>query len=115
MTHIRTPQALGEIISKRLSKVYLDGENSIHVDKHQVPFAEWLLFWMAQPLTPDNPVDMWDDMDSDEELDHYGYEGAGGDGEDEALVAAIFEAAGVKVPAEWPEWDGMGEPAWLDS
>lgn len=111
MPKVRTPQTLGKLAAKRLAKVYLDGNNWIHVDKHQVPFSEWLLYWLAQPLTLDNPVSIWDDMDSDAELAHYGYES--GDGEDAELVNEIFVECGVHPPAEWYKWDGMGEPAWL--
>lgn len=107
MSKARDPQVLGRIIAKRLAKVYLDGNNWIHVDRHQVAFAEWLLYWMAQPLTPDNPVDMWVDMTEHEAMEVYGFES--GDGEDAELVNEIFVEAGVHPSMDWYAWDGMGD------
>lgn len=109
----RTEIELAPIIEKRLHEVYLNGDNWYHDDQHQVPFGEWLMFWLAQPLTPANPVDIWVDMTEHEMYEMYGYEDGGE--YTEALAIAIIEAAGVTVPAEWARWDGMGEPAWLAS
>lgn len=108
MSEIRTPAELAPIIVNRLEGVWARRKNLL---VNEPSWSEFMLYWMAQPLTPANPVDIWEDMSSDAELDHYGYES--GDGEDEALVAEIFRCGGIVVPAEWPEWDGEGEPAWL--
>lgn len=109
----RTEAELGPIIAKRLTDVYLDGNNWYHDDHHQVPLAEWMLFWLAQPLTPDNPIDIWDDLTEYEAMEVYGFEDGGE--HTEKLALAILEAANITVPSEWAEWDGGGEPAWLAS
>lgn len=112
----RTEAELAPIIESRLRVIY-DFNNDFHTgERHAdgpMSYRQWLLYWLAQGLTPDNPVDIWVDMTEHEAMEVYGFEDGGE--QTEALALAILACANIEVPAEWADWDGMGEPAWLDS